>query len=83
MSALFGFGFVVLAVLVWALFRRGGYKRQPLDAPPGPDWQPTDERFVDPSSGETIAVWFHPQSGERAYVRLPRAGHSTQSKIQG
>jgi hypothetical protein len=35
----------------------------------GPDWVKTDERFVDPSSGETLDVWFHPGSGERAYVR--------------
>jgi hypothetical protein len=60
---------IALAVLVWFVFRSGGYKRQPLDAPPGPDWEPTNERFVDPSSGETLAVWFHPPSGERAYVR--------------
>jgi hypothetical protein len=61
---------IALAVLVWFVFRSGGYKRQPLDAPPGPDWEPTNERFVDPSSGETLDVWFHPPSGERAYVRM-------------
>jgi len=63
------FGILVLPLLVWALFRSGGYKRQPLDAPPGPGWQLTEERFVDPASGETLDVWFHPASGERAYVR--------------
>lgn len=62
-------GIIAVVVVIWALFRSGGYKRQPLDAPPGPDWQKTDERFVDPSSGETLEVWFHPTSGERAYVR--------------
>ena len=62
-------GVIALPVLIWFLFRAGGYKREPLDAPPGPDWQLTDERFVDPSSGEELAVWFHPKSGERAYVR--------------
>jgi len=62
-------GAVMLTVLVWALFRRGGYKRRPLDAPPGPDWVKTEERFVDPSTGETLDVWFHAASGERAYVR--------------
>ena len=60
---------ILLPVLIWFLFRTGGYKRKPLDAPPGPDWQFTGERFVDPSSGEALAVWFHPRSGERAYVR--------------
>jgi hypothetical protein len=62
-------GFLALIVLTWLLFRKGGYKRRPLDAPPGPDWVRTEERFVDPSSGETLDVWFHPSSGERAYVR--------------
>jgi hypothetical protein len=60
---------ILLPVLIWFLFRSGGYKRVPLDAAPGPDWVPTEERFVDPTSGETLAVWFHPKSGERAYVR--------------
>jgi hypothetical protein len=66
-------GVVALLVLVWALFRNGGYKRRPLDAPPGPGWERTEERFVDPGSGETLDVWFHPPSGERAYVRAGRA----------
>jgi len=62
-------GGLALVVLIWFLFRSRGYKRVPLDAPPGPGWVPTEERFVDPSSGETLDVWFHPDSGERAYVR--------------
>jgi hypothetical protein len=69
-------GILALMVLAWLLFRTGGYKRQPLDAPAGPDWQKTEERFVDPSSGETLDVWFHPTSGERAYVRARPAAHS-------
>jgi hypothetical protein len=64
-------GIGVLVVLIWFL-RQGGYKRRPLDAPPGGDWQRTDERFIDPSSGEPLEVWFHPKSGERAYVRSSR-----------
>lgn len=67
-------GILALMVLAWLLFRTGGYKRRPLDAPPGPDWQKTEERFIDPSSGETLDVWFHPMSGERAYVRARPAG---------
>ena len=62
-------GAIALPFLIWFLFRKGGYKRRALDAPPGPDWQPTGERFVDPTSGETLDVWFQPRSGERAYVR--------------
>jgi hypothetical protein len=63
-------GAIAVPFLIWFLFRKGGYKRVPLDAPPGADWELTDERFVDPASGETLAVWFHRPSGERAYVRL-------------
>jgi hypothetical protein len=62
-------GGLIVVVLIWALFRNGGYKRTPLDAPPGPDWLKSGERFVDPSTGEVLDVWFKPSSGERAYVR--------------
>jgi hypothetical protein len=67
-------GILALMVLAWLLFRSGGYKRRPLDAPPGPGWQKTGERFIDPTTGETLDVWFHPTSGERAYVRAGSAG---------
>jgi hypothetical protein len=60
---------VAAPLLIWLLFRSGGYKRRPLDAPPGPEWKPTGERFVDPPSGETLEVWQGPKNGERAYVR--------------
>jgi hypothetical protein len=60
--------------VVWFLFRSGGYKRRPLDAPPGRDWTFTGERFVDPGSGVLIEVWQHAGSGKRAYVRAWRGG---------
>ena len=56
-------------VLIWLLFRTGGYKRQPLDASPGRDWTFTGERFIDPKLDELIEVWHQPRTGERAYVR--------------
>src|SRR6202046_4943111 len=62
-----GFGLALL--LIWFFFRKGGYKRRPLDAPPGPDWRFTGERFLDPPSGEMVEVWSCPRTGERAYVR--------------
>ena len=62
-------GGLALVALVWLLFRSGGYKRQPLDHSPGPGWTRTEERFVDPSSGETLEVWYRPDRGERQYVR--------------
>jgi hypothetical protein len=55
--------------VVWLLFRSGGYKRQPMDAPPGRDWVFTGERFIDPSSGVAVEVWYQPRNGERVYVR--------------
>lgn len=30
-------------------------------------WQLTDERFVDPETGRTMQVRYHPGSGERRY----------------
>lgn len=69
------FGGLALLILVWAVFRRGGYKRAPLDAPPGPDWVKTEERFTDPTSGDRLEVWFQPASGERAYVRSAAHHH--------
>ena len=65
----FPIGIFVALILIWFFFRSGGYKRRPLEAPPGRDWTFTGERFVDPSSGEMIEVWVHPPDGERAYVR--------------
>jgi hypothetical protein len=68
------FAIIVLApFVVWLLFRSRGYKRLPLDAPPGPGWTATGESFIDPTSGEALDVWMRPQTGERAYVRK-RAG---------
>jgi hypothetical protein len=60
---------IIAPILIWFFFRAGGYKRRPLDAPPGRDWRFTGERFVDPSSSGMLEVWQSPRSGERAYVR--------------
>ena len=51
-------GIFVALILIWFFFRSGGYKRRPLDAPPGRDWSFTGERFVDPKSGEMLEVWY-------------------------
>jgi hypothetical protein len=40
--------------------------------PLGGDWRPTDEKFVDPESGQLVTVWFDPASGERRYVAAGR-----------
>jgi hypothetical protein len=67
-AAFFGV-FFAAPILIWVLFRSGGYKRQPLDAPPGKDWMFTGERFIDPKSGAMLDVWCCAKTGERAYVR--------------
>ena len=54
-------------LLVGLLIERWRYK--PLaDRSPGPDWQRTDERFVDPETGKLVTVYFHPATGERRYI---------------
>jgi hypothetical protein len=35
---------------------------------PGPRFRPTDERFVDPTSGVPMRVWLDAATGERRYV---------------
>jgi hypothetical protein len=35
---------------------------------PGPDWVPTNERFLDPESGNVVTVFYQPSTGERRYV---------------
>ena len=53
--------------LVGLLIERWRYK--PLSQrSPGPDWQRTDERFVDPETGKLVTVYFHPATGERRYI---------------
>jgi hypothetical protein len=45
------------------------YVYKPIrDDIPDPEWQRTQEQFVDPKSGRTVAVYFHPRTGERRYV---------------
>ena len=40
--------------------------------PPG--FRRTDERFLDPSTGVLMRVWFDPATGERRYVPEPGSG---------
>jgi hypothetical protein len=37
---------------------------------PDPRFRPTDERFVDPTTGVAMQVWLDPRTGERRYVPL-------------
>jgi hypothetical protein len=36
--------------------------------PPGPRFRPTEERFVDPTTGVPMRVWLDAGTGERRYV---------------
>ncbi len=36
--------------------------------PPEPRFRPTDERFVDPTTGVPMRVFIDPRTGERRYV---------------
>lgn len=54
-------------VLVAVLAERYRYKTI-LTSAPGPDWERTAERFVDPATKREVTVYFQPSTGKRAYV---------------
>ena len=47
------------------LFERSGYR--PRANRTRGNWQPTGERFNDPTSGQVVEVYYNPQTGERDY----------------
>ena len=47
-----------------ALFEQLRYGSDP---PRSPGLRPTDERFIDPTTGRRMRVWIDPASGERSY----------------
>jgi hypothetical protein len=65
---------VVWTGIVGALFTVGiaieryHYKRL-REAPPGPEWVLTGERFVDHATGGMVSVYYKPATGERIYVK--------------
>jgi hypothetical protein len=48
---------------------RYGRPRAPTSVPPSA-WQPTGERFIDDETGQPLAVWIDPLTGERRYEPL-------------
>ena len=60
---------VGLALTLGTIFEQHLYKPVAQGAPPK-GWVDTGERVVDEKSGETVAVYSDPRSGERAYVRV-------------
>jgi hypothetical protein len=53
-------------VLIGTLFERWRYRR--IEEPLNGRWQRTDEKFIDPSTGNPVEVMFDPRTGERRYV---------------
>jgi hypothetical protein len=39
--------------------------------PPEPRFRPTEEQFLDPTTGVPLRVWVDPATGDRRYVPLP------------
>jgi hypothetical protein len=60
-------GFWGIVLVGGILFERGRYKPATPDHP-GPGWVATDERFVDPQTGQQVTVFYQPSTGERRYV---------------
>jgi len=53
------------------LIERWRYRSR--SAAEGGDWRKTEERFVDPESGQAMQVFFNPSTGERRYERATDA----------
>ena len=47
------------------LFERSGYSSR-INRTQG-KWQPTGERFNDPTTGQVVEVYYNPQTGQRDY----------------
>jgi len=54
-------GVIVIAILFERRYRNDARR------PPEGRWQPTGERFTDPTTGKDVEVFYDPQSGERRY----------------
>jgi len=59
-----------LAILIGTVFD-GAYRGR-RKAGGGAHWQDTGEREIDSATGETVAVWFDPATGARAYEPVGR-----------
>ena len=57
----------LIAAAVW--LERWRYRTR--GATDGGDWQKTDERFIDPESGQPVQVFYNPRTGERRYEAIP------------
>jgi hypothetical protein len=57
-----------LAIICVALaIERRHYGRALRDRP-GPEWEKTNEQFLDDASGKLVEVWYNSKTGERRYI---------------
>jgi len=54
-------------IVLGTVFERWRYRNS--TPPTGARWERTGERFVDPTTGDTMEVYYDPGSGERRYLR--------------
>jgi len=59
---LLAFGVLIIASLIF----EGRYRRSRMPAATQ-SWEPTGERFIDPSSKKLVQVYYNPKTGERVY----------------
>ena len=64
-------GFILVSAV---LLERKRY-RTPVDRTQGP-WQPTGERFVDPTTERLMEVFYNSATGERDYREVPNQRES-------
>ncbi len=61
--------FIIGAIVLVAVIFESSHYRPKIDRS-APGWEPTGERFVDPTSGKLLEVRYNPASGERDYVEV-------------
>ena len=72
-----GFGVLVVVVAVGLSLWRGYLRRHPRPGSPPPGFEPTAERFRDPTTGILQVVWFNPRTGQRWYQPQTGPGGSS------
>ncbi len=61
-------------ILVGAVFLERKRYRTQVDRTQG-HWQPTGERFVDPTTERLMEVFYNPATGERDYREVTNSSH--------
>jgi len=73
-----GLGLIIAAAIERMRYRSDDAERMAAEPGPGggepsgtaldPRFRPTEERFLDPTTGVRMRVWFDPVAGERRYL---------------